>query len=194
MNKQQNKYFNTAKLMNEALLLLLEKKEYEFITVKEICQKAGVNRSTFYLHYETINDLLEETIYNINKNFYEKFNFKLDINELIKEGNSKALELVNKDYLYPYLTFVKENKLIFKLTMKKPKKLNADGTILMFINDIFKPILNYFNIKKEEQNYILAFYLKGLFGIIEEWIANDCLSSIDDIITVINKCVPKLTI
>ena len=40
--------------MNEALLILLEKKNYEYITVKEICEKAGVNRSTFYLHYETM--------------------------------------------------------------------------------------------------------------------------------------------
>ena len=57
MNKSESKYFNTALLMDEALLLLLEKKEYEFITIKEICEKAGVYRSTFYLHYETIDDL-----------------------------------------------------------------------------------------------------------------------------------------
>ena len=60
MNKSESKYYNTALLMDEALLVLLEKKEYEFITVKEICEKAGVNRSTFYLHYETIDELLEE--------------------------------------------------------------------------------------------------------------------------------------
>ena len=57
MNKSESKYFNTALLMNEALLLLLEKKDYEFITVTEICQTAGVNRSTFYLHYESMDDL-----------------------------------------------------------------------------------------------------------------------------------------
>ena len=32
-----------------------------YITVKEICEKAGVNRSTFYLHYENTTDLLQET-------------------------------------------------------------------------------------------------------------------------------------
>ena len=62
MNKSESKYYNTALLMNEALLLLLEKKEYDFITVKEICEKAGVNRSTFYFHYVSIDDLLFETI------------------------------------------------------------------------------------------------------------------------------------
>ena len=73
MNKAESKYFNTAKLMNTALLLLLEKKEIDNITVKEICEKAGVNRSTFYLHYETIDDLLLETIENLNKEFKTRF-------------------------------------------------------------------------------------------------------------------------
>ena len=58
MNKSESKYFHTALRMNEALISLLEKKDLEFITVKEICETAGVNRSTFYLHYETISDLM----------------------------------------------------------------------------------------------------------------------------------------
>ena len=62
LNKSESKYYNTACLMDEALILLLEKKEYNFIMVKGICEKAGVNRSTFYLHYETIDDLLSESI------------------------------------------------------------------------------------------------------------------------------------
>lgn len=74
MNKNESKYFNTARLMDEALLLLLDKKEYEFITVKEICQKAGVNRSTFYLHYEGVEDLFRETVEMISERFFEAFN------------------------------------------------------------------------------------------------------------------------
>ncbi len=37
MNKSESKYFNTAARMDEALILLLEKKDLEYITVKEIC-------------------------------------------------------------------------------------------------------------------------------------------------------------
>lgn len=44
--------------MDEAFIELLEKKDFAYITVKEICEKAGVNRSAFYPHYETLNDLL----------------------------------------------------------------------------------------------------------------------------------------
>lgn len=69
MNKSESKYFHTALRMNEALISLLEKKDLEFITVKEICETAGVNRSTFYLHYETISDLMNETVEMVDKRF-----------------------------------------------------------------------------------------------------------------------------
>lgn len=36
MNKSESKYFNTAKKMDEAFIELLEKKDFEYISVKEI--------------------------------------------------------------------------------------------------------------------------------------------------------------
>ena len=65
MNKNESKYFNTAILFDEALIYLLENKDIEYITIKEICNKAGVNRSTFYLHYENKFYLKEK---NMNQN------------------------------------------------------------------------------------------------------------------------------
>ena len=73
MNKSESKYFNTALRLDEALIALLEKKDLQYITVKEICHQAGVNRSTFYLHYETIADLLDETLEMVNQRFRSYF-------------------------------------------------------------------------------------------------------------------------
>ena len=73
MNKSESKYFNTAVKMDKALLELLEKKDFEYITIKEICDKAGVSRSTFYLHYQNTRDLLDETARYILDGFMEYF-------------------------------------------------------------------------------------------------------------------------
>ena len=114
MNKNESKYFNTALLMDEALLQLLEKKDFAFISVKEICQKAGVNRSTFYLHYENTNELLEETIERLNERFVSSFP-----KDLIHTFKGKIL--TSKEFLTPYLIFVKENKRAYKLIHQKPE-------------------------------------------------------------------------
>ena len=104
MKKNDSKYFYTALLMNQALLSLLEKKDIEFISVTEITKKAGVNRSTFYLHYDTIYDLLEETIENLNKQFLSSFS----VNAPININDSENALLLTKEHLTPYLQFCKE--------------------------------------------------------------------------------------
>ena len=48
--------------MDEALIQHINEKDYDYITITEICKRAGVNRSTFYLHYETVDAFLKEAI------------------------------------------------------------------------------------------------------------------------------------
>jgi AcrR family transcriptional regulator len=75
---------------------LLEKKEFEFITIKEICEKAGVNRTTFYLHYESMDDLLIETIEMVTKRFYDTFNNEVldpETFEILKNEKTIALKM-----------------------------------------------------------------------------------------------------
>ena len=104
MTKSESKYFNTARMMDEALIELLCKKDIQYISVKEICEKAGVNRSTFYLHYETISDLLEETIEHIQEEFQKSFHIGAeDFIEEIDKMPLNELILINDKFLQPYL-------------------------------------------------------------------------------------------
>ena len=86
MNKAESKYFNTANLMDEALMRLLEHKDYEYITVKEVCKKAGVNRSTFYLHYEKMDDLLAESLERLNQTFLSYFEGQVRVDRVLFVG------------------------------------------------------------------------------------------------------------
>ena len=175
MNKSESKYYNTALLMDEALLLLLEKKEYEFITVKEICEKAGVNRSTFYLHYESIDDLLYETIEMISKRFYNAFN-----NEIITPNtkNKDDLFLINDQYLIPYLEFIKENKKVYKLIHQNPYIFGKQDAFQKLYNTLFSVILDRYGVASDEKEYIFALFSFGLVAVIQKWIENDCKDDI----------------
>lgn len=50
----------TKRLLQDALMELLEEKPLEKITVTQVCQKADVNRSTFYAYYPDVGALLAE--------------------------------------------------------------------------------------------------------------------------------------
>ena len=188
LNKSESKYYNTACLMDEALILLLEKKEYSYITIKEICQKAGVNRSTFYLHYETIDDLLSECIEYVGNKINKKFSNKVINKQVIKDSSLEDLLLVTPEYLLPYLEFLKENKAIYKIAYSQPNVFKEQYVVNHLHKNIFEPILNRFLVPKNEQKYMMSFYLSGMGALMIEWIKNDCKEDIQTIINILLKC------
>ena len=177
MNKSESKYYNTALLMNEALLLLLEKKEYDFITVKEICEKAGVNRSTFYLHYESIDDLLFETIEMVNKKFNEAFNNQ--VVDIIKDDRN-SLFFITDAYLIPYLNFIKENKKIYTLIHDKPLIFKKQQAFKKLYTELFSVILDRYGVLESQKEYIFSYFSFGLVAVIQKWIENDCKDDIEE--------------
>ena len=115
MNKSESKYFNTAIKMDKAFLALLEEKNFEYITVKELCKRADVNRSTFYLHYESMTDLLAESIEYMNSDFLSYFKTGMEsVSENIEKCPIEDLFLVSSKYLTPYLSYIKKNKKLFQ--------------------------------------------------------------------------------
>ncbi len=50
----------TKRMVREGLMRLLEKKPLEKINITELCQEAGINRTTFYRYYELPRDVLTE--------------------------------------------------------------------------------------------------------------------------------------
>ncbi len=190
MNKNESKYFNTAVKMDEALITLLEKKEFEYITVKEICIVAGVNRSTFYLHYENTSDLLKETTkYILDKHFSYYGVDKKDMVGRLGDIERSELVFITQKYLEPYLTFIKENRRVFRLAIKHFDVLNMKSVYDQMFKYIFEPILARFHIPEKERVYVIKFYLTGIFAIVTEWLDRNCDDSIDEVIKIISDCV-----
>ncbi|MGN1367240.1 MAG: TetR/AcrR family transcriptional regulator [Aristaeellaceae bacterium] len=192
MNRSERKYFTTAARMDAAFLELLEKKGLAFITVKEICQKAGVNRSTFYLHYETINDLLAESARFIIDQFIASMPH--DASAFIAKLQTCPLEelyLITPEYLTPYLNYVKEHRRIFRTTLEQASVLGMNDAYLSLTRHVFTPILDRFHIPPFEQKYIMPFYINGLMGIVNEWLKEDCKDSTEHIISVMQICIAK---
>ncbi len=190
MNKSESKYFNTALCMDEALIALLEVKDLEYITVKEICEKAGVNRSTFYLHYETVADLVNEAMENVNKRFLACFTqSEVDFADKIKSKKLDDLILITQDYLIPYLKFIRENKKIYRASFRNPNEMQANTRYRSLKKYILEPILKKFEVPEICWQYYIAYYIEGIMAIIKEWLNNDCQDSAETIADIIEECV-----
>ena len=190
MNKNESKYFNTAIKMDEALITLLEKKDFEYITIKEICDTAGVNRSTFYLHYENTSDLLKETTrYIIDKHlaYYEIDQKRISLQ--FETCKREELLFITDEYLVPYLKFIKDNQRLFKVSIKQFNSFNMNEVYGRMFEHIFNPILERFHVPEKERAYVMKFYLTGVFAIVMEWLDNNCSDGMETVTRVITDCV-----
>lgn len=190
MNKSESKYFNTAIRFDKALLSLLERKPFEYITVSEVCAEAGVNRSTFYLHYENTCDLLYEATKYVLDDFLSSFTGDTkNIAFNIAECDLQDLNFINKKYLYPYLNYIKKNRQVFSAFLSQPSTFRSESIFQKLFDNIFDPILSRFNYPVDERKYVMLFYLNGLTSIITEWLKDGCQKSIEEISVIIHYCI-----
>ena len=192
--KAESKYFATAAAMDAAFLDLLSKKDFAYITVKEICAAAGVNRSTFYLHYETVADLLNESVDYINAQFLA--HMATDSESFIgrlRDCPTEELYLVTPQYLRPYLGFIAENRRLFRTVLDHADTLHLDACYAGLFSHVLSPILTRFSVPQAEHRYRMAFYMQGMMAIVKLWVEGGCADPIEDIIAVMQHCVAKPT-
>lgn len=190
MNKSESKYFNTAKKMDKALISLLEEKSFEYITVSEICKRAEVNRSTFYLHYENTVDLLNETARFLLDDFAAYFNVDVEnITNKFKESSLDELNFISNEYLQPYLTYVKDNKSVFSTVLSHSVSFGINEIFQSLYDNIFNPILERYNYPIADRKYAMMFYLNGITAIVTEWLKDGCEKTIDEVSQIIYGCI-----
>ena len=190
MNGAESKYFNTAAKMDDALIALLETKSFDYITVKEICEKAGVNRSTFYLHYENIGELLDETINRLLDDFLSCFSVDFStITMRFGDCAESELNFVSEKYLNPYLSYIRSNRRVFSTALQNSDIFGFERIYQKMFRHIFDPILSRFDYPEGHRKYVMMFYLQGIQAIVEEWLKEDCCKEIDEISDIIHECI-----
>ncbi|MGN1266456.1 MAG: TetR/AcrR family transcriptional regulator [Dorea sp.] len=156
----KTKQTSTKQILAEAFFSLLEKQPFHTISVHEICEKAGIGRSTFYLHFDSKYDLLSFCL--------EISSQKLD--ELLSTYPLKDFFVILLD------TFQENTKILYHVF---ESELN-ENLVKMFYQ-IFNRHLTEHLKEKEANGQLLpgpvesvaAFYVGGLVNMIIQWIISD---------------------
>ena len=160
MNTKNNKRYKLSsdKIETSFLSLILNHK-YEDITISQICDHANINRSTFYTHYDDINDLIIKIENKFAKGMASIFNFGL------RQTHEAFIEM---------FSFVKNNYYFYKAFLSIPyttiAETNTKSNILANIkqNDT-TPYSNDINLI-----YRATFFGAGIKEICRMWLERDC--------------------
>ena len=158
MNKENDpRYIRCEELLQETLKQMIEQTDFESISITKLCQKAGVNRKTFYLHYKTIDDLLFATLNALNTKVKEKIQY-IDINNL-NELLFKYIEYIENENIF-YEKIISNDTYSYILNRNLKNFFNS-------IHDLYKPLRN---IEKNKQSLIIIFINNTFFGLYKEWV------------------------
>ena len=146
----------TKAYLKEALISLLDTESFQDVTVKAICQKASVNRSTFYAYYSCPRDLIEEIEADILS--------KLPVYEY---GSGKPFI----DSFIPFMQYIKDNGATFRVLMAASVDESFAQTMVKTVMDKYDEFMNTND--KTEKTMSFLFCINGVVGIVREWIRTD---------------------
>lgn len=173
MNKVANEQYKANEnLFMNAFLELLQTKDISKITVRELCEKTSLNRTTFYNHYLDIYDLLDKIgLEHANK-----------MSAMFNKGHSKS----SKANLKIILNYMKEHQLFYRASLKAPISARLkSGFILVVKNSVLSSNLS----KSLSVEYQSIFLANGMLSTIAAWLDNNCDLSIDRMCDILNKYV-----
>ncbi len=167
MNKPNNK---RSRDTDEAIIraafqcMVMRGKPVSKITVREICEQAGVNRSTFYAHYMDVYDLFDKVEQHMAEMCQESL-----IEHITSGGIQAALEsvfgfiLAYKEFYLLYFNEIKQMSHLISVMMQPYEEQ---------IRKI-KEARSGFGVK-DEMTYHFNFFTAGVCALVAYWLNHDC--------------------
>ena len=170
--REDRRVRRTKKLLTQALTQLLQQKQVNEITVKELTDLADMNRGTFYLYYKDIFDMLEK----IEDSMFAA----LDV--IMERHEKDALATDTKPILLDLFAFIQENKEMSRLLLS----VNGDMNFLHRLNEVVREKcrsawLTLRNSQDEDAfDYHYSFVVFGCAGVIRAWVNRNCSESAEE--------------
>lgn len=150
----------TKMMINEAFIHLIEEKPFERITLKEVCNLAGINRSTFYKYYKDIYDWREQ----MEKSCMES------AQKLMDEVDSTDIEVI----LTHLFRSVKEDNDLFHALFSANGGCDSHSLEQLFSMGLNKGKLTFehrlLENPSEAEKWKIHFLAYGSIGVIQCWI------------------------
>jgi AcrR family transcriptional regulator len=175
----------TKMAIREALVALIEENGFDALSVKDITNRADINRGTFYLHYKDKFDLLEQ----IEAEIVE------DIERIILQANSLNLADFNSaDKPLPIVVTLFEYLRDNASLMHAILGLEGDFAFLTRIRQTVEKNLKlgFLEMLKPENflvpsEYLISYILSAYFGVIQIWLQNGCVESSKEMALILSK-------
>ncbi|HBL40052.1 MAG TPA: hypothetical protein DDY98_00160 [Ruminococcaceae bacterium] len=168
----------TKESLKNALIALLNEKEINNITVKELCIKADINRSTFYSHYKDQNDLYNSILNQLfqNMELYLKKSINIDF-----DNRASAITFLSR--IFTYCRNNSEYTAVFLVSQRK-------NIVCEQISNFFKRYNIYsrncrLEINEVFEHYYYTYVSVGIIAVVQSWMENGMKQSDEEMANIV---------
>ena len=152
--KESRRTQMTRMMLRTALIELMQQRPLDQISIKDICQQADLNRTTFYLHYTDQRSLLEDVEQNVKENMVRYLGQT--------QGIDSALDAITS-----FLLYIKENALVFQVLFHQAHADAFKAELLRFILSLFWQEAPEDDM---DDHYTKTYLICGSIGMVADWI------------------------
>lgn len=150
----------TKMVLKAGITELLYEKPIEKITVKEICERADINRGTFYSHYSDQYDLYNQVVDDLLNGIFER------LGNFMEQDEKELLGSV-----VHCLDYIKENHSLVRVLLNNGIDYSVEKRICDIVKGIYLDEINNIpNINIEIVNATYAYIASGAIGLIKHWL------------------------
>lgn len=161
MAKSDRRVRYTKQVIKQSLLDMLQEMPVEQITVKALCEKAEINRATFYNHYETLTLLLEEIEYESYREFTVLLNSALYDDKNLEESLSAVLQ------------YLKANHNMREVFLSKTVAGRGLTRLLEeFHEKGIETIIEQWDVPRQQAQWTLTYISSGTREVLRQWFAD----------------------
>ena len=142
---------------------LYEKKDLEKISIRELCQAAGYNRTTFYAHYENIYALLETAIGRI----------VLPIREAVAKEIDFRCTLEPSVFIEIFLTALQKENSHIELIFRRNHYFLLGERVKREWMSIVQERYGDMNPNVSMLEYVMEYQLSAVLGVVRFWIQTE---------------------
>ena len=175
--KEDLRVIRTKEAIRKTFEKMICEMDYEQISIKELTERARINRKTFYLHYNSLDDLLRELQNEMAKNFIERtrdLERPRDMDKitreffLVSEGAGRLHERLLCSGSYHYISRRITNEIMSETWGADGKQKNVDPYV---------------------QNIIMTFVSQSTIEIYKQWVTDGKKIPLEEIIALTTKLI-----
>lgn len=175
-NEKDKRVRRSRRLIKEAFITLMADKGFKSVTVKDIINKADYNRTTFYAHFNSKEELTEvlvtEMIEGLEEALLKPYNEML----YLQFNSLKPSSLQLFEYIF-------QNANFFNLLLKDDTIPDFQNKVIGMIFNLFKDEITFLSDQNAEANTenFATYRTYGIFGIIYMWIKSGYIQSPEEL-------------